>query len=149
MTHDEETAMKTKILPPYVGVLHITSDGQVMLQMRDDKPGIYDPGVIGTFGGEVEDGETLMQAAIRETQEELDIQLVPDQLSYLCQLWLSEESHGKNQLCHFFVHRGIDPRSVTVYEGQGYVLVSRQSFPNTEPMARFTRQVLTQFFEQE
>ena len=44
-----------------------------MLQLRDDKRGIFFPGHWGLFGGGVEAGEDPATALRRELQEELDI----------------------------------------------------------------------------
>jgi len=49
----------------------VTPDERYLVQLRDDKPGIFFPGFWGGFGGAVEAGETTEQAVIRELQEEL------------------------------------------------------------------------------
>ena len=64
---------------PQCSILLIDKDEKILLQLRDDKPTIHDPGKWGTFGGGIEEGETPLQGAIRETKEELDYDLVdPD-----------------------------------------------------------------------
>lgn len=58
----------------YAGVLIETEDGRLIGQQRDDKPGIDNPGRVGTFGGTVEKGEDPKQAAWRElVQEETNL----------------------------------------------------------------------------
>jgi 8-oxo-dGTP diphosphatase len=49
--------------------------GRYVMQLRDDKPGISEPGVWALFGGSVEEGESPDAALIREVGEELGIQL--------------------------------------------------------------------------
>ena len=49
----------------------VTPDDHYLVQLRDDKPGIFFPGFWGGFGGGVEAGETAEQAIVRELQEEL------------------------------------------------------------------------------
>ncbi len=51
--------------------------GRYVMQLRDNRPGIPDPGVWALFGGRIEPGETPRAALVREIQEELDICL-PD-----------------------------------------------------------------------
>ena len=42
------------------------------MQLRDDKPGFEYPNCWGTFGGQIEEGETPQEALVREIREELD-----------------------------------------------------------------------------
>jgi 8-oxo-dGTP pyrophosphatase MutT (NUDIX family) len=52
------------------GVALIRDDGATLLQLRDEKPTITDPGLWVLPGGHVEDGETPRDGAIREFLEE-------------------------------------------------------------------------------
>lgn len=56
-----------------VGAILIAPDGRYLLQLRDDKPGIFFPGHWGCFGGAVDPGEDAEQAIIRELFEELGL----------------------------------------------------------------------------
>lgn len=49
--------------------------GELLLYMRDNKPGIPFPQHWDLFGGHVEDGETPEKALVREVKEELNIDL--------------------------------------------------------------------------
>ena len=53
----------------FVGVC-LLRDREVLLQLRDDKPSIRDPGLWVLPGGHVEEGESLKSAAQREFLEE-------------------------------------------------------------------------------
>lgn len=46
-------------------------DGRYLMQLRDDKPGVFYPGHWGLFGGEIEPGEDPETALRRELTEEL------------------------------------------------------------------------------
>ena len=56
---------------PQCGLLIEDAAGSVFLQLRDDNPSIPFPDSWGTFGGQIEDGETPEQAIRREISEEL------------------------------------------------------------------------------
>lgn len=49
----------------------VLDDGRYLMQLRDDKPGIFFPDHWGMFGGAIEPGETTEQALRRELLEEL------------------------------------------------------------------------------
>lgn len=60
-------------LPPpstVCGIIVLRADGAALLQHRDDIPTINDPGLWVIPGGHVEPGETVIQAAVREVEEE-------------------------------------------------------------------------------
>ena len=56
----------------FVGVC-LLRNSEVLLQLRDDKPSIRDPGLWVLPGGHVEEGESLKSAARREFQEETSV----------------------------------------------------------------------------
>lgn len=51
-------------------------ESKILMMLRDDKPGIANPGGWGVIGGGVEEGETPDQAIVREVKEETNIDLV-------------------------------------------------------------------------
>jgi 8-oxo-dGTP pyrophosphatase MutT (NUDIX family) len=52
------------------GIVLLRDDGAALLQLRDDKPSIQDPGIWAVPGGHIEPGETPMEGACREFLEE-------------------------------------------------------------------------------
>ncbi|CAL7959144.1 hypothetical protein GAMM_100020 [Gammaproteobacteria bacterium] len=52
----------------------VTKDNKIILQKRGDNWNRF-PGYLASFGGQVESGETPMQALIRELNEELGAQV--------------------------------------------------------------------------
>ena len=52
------------------GIIVLRADGAALLQHRDDIPTINDPGLWVIPGGHVEPGETVMDGAVREVEEE-------------------------------------------------------------------------------
>ncbi|MFN8374561.1 MAG: NUDIX domain-containing protein [Anaerolineae bacterium] len=51
------------------------AQGEILLQLRDDKPGLRYPNYWTLFGGTIEDGETPAAGIHRELMEELKITL--------------------------------------------------------------------------
>lgn len=54
----------------------VLDNGRYLLQLRDNKKGIFFPGHWGLFGGGVEKGEQPVDALRRELNEELGLELV-------------------------------------------------------------------------
>ena len=55
---------------PVCGVVLLREDGAALLQLRDDRPDIQDPGIWVFPGGHLEPGETPEVGALREFLEE-------------------------------------------------------------------------------
>jgi 8-oxo-dGTP diphosphatase len=56
-----------------VVVLPVNQNGEILMQLRDLNPRIRAPGLWGFFGGGIELGETPLNAAKRELEEELNL----------------------------------------------------------------------------
>lgn len=56
----------------FVNVILYDHRGRILLQQRDNNPAIYYPGHWGIFGGQIEENESPIVAAIREITEELN-----------------------------------------------------------------------------
>lgn len=52
------------------GVVLLREDGGALLQLRDDIPTIMDPGIWVFPGGHIEEGESPLEGAMREFEEE-------------------------------------------------------------------------------
>jgi 8-oxo-dGTP pyrophosphatase MutT (NUDIX family) len=61
----------------------IEQEGKYLMQLRDGDPKIGGAGLIGCFGGKIEDGETPAQAARREMGEETNHRPEEHQLLYV------------------------------------------------------------------
>jgi 8-oxo-dGTP pyrophosphatase MutT (NUDIX family) len=51
----------------------ILDDGRYLMQLRDQKPGLFYPGHWGLFGGALDPGETSEAAVRRELEEEIGL----------------------------------------------------------------------------
>lgn len=56
-----------------VAAILLDEAGRYVMQLRDDKPGIWYPDHWGCFGGAVEPGETPEAALARELEEEIEL----------------------------------------------------------------------------
>lgn len=76
-----------------VHVFLINPKNEILLQLRDDKQGIYFPGYWGTIGGAVEYGENPKEAIIREVSEEISLKL--DNLEFISEInyWYARKLH--------------------------------------------------------
>jgi ADP-ribose pyrophosphatase YjhB (NUDIX family) len=96
-------------------LLIVTDDQQLLLHLRDDKPGIPHPGCWSGFGGAVEDGETVVDAVRREVFEETGLRIAEP-------VFLTEEVdvEGDGRLVSlFYVVAGIGPDDIDLREGAG------------------------------
>ena len=91
-------------------------NGDIALQLRDDKPTIPHPNHWALFGGKIEAGEQPKQAALREIAEELTIQLHPQQLTFLKKFELESQKE------HFLFHYPLEEelRKAQLTEGQRF-----------------------------
>ena len=100
------------------------SQGRFLLQHRDDKPGIANPGMWGSFGGEVEPYETPDDGFLRELREELD--WTPASFD----LYGAYPYASNTQLIYVFTAR-IDAAldDLTLGEGQGMAFFAPDALP--------------------
>ena len=71
-----EPSESTPKLPVYSGAIVSGPEGQILCQLRDDKPDILFPGYwTCSPGGHVEEGEVPEKAILRELREEFEIEV--------------------------------------------------------------------------
>jgi 8-oxo-dGTP pyrophosphatase MutT (NUDIX family) len=63
--------------------LLIDQRGRLLLQQRDNVPGILFPGKIGLFGGHREGEETFLECVVREVHEEISLFIPPERFQHL------------------------------------------------------------------
>jgi ADP-ribose pyrophosphatase YjhB (NUDIX family) len=99
----------------YVGVCLIRNE-EVLLQLRDDKPSIRDPGLWVLPGGHVEENESLRSAARREFHEETSV-MVTD-LTFRCLLLEGSEPVQPASELWFFSGEHVPGTNYRCLEGQ-------------------------------
>ena len=117
-------------------------DGALLLQQRDDIPGILQPGKIGLFGGHCENGETNLQCAVREIAEETSYPVAADRFELLARYDGADmEIDRDGRLdCEVFVLRDIPAGKLVITEGT-LLAVHPERIASLEdrltPLARF------------
>jgi len=91
----------------------VNSKGQILLQLRDNKPQIPSPNQWGFIGGGIEEGENELEAIKRETKEEIG--LSPDNFKYLDKFYIKQH----NTILFLFI-AGLDvpAEDIKLTEGQ-------------------------------
>lgn len=122
-------------------VLARDSEGRVLMQLRDDHAGIAAPGQWCLFGGAVEPGESLEQAARREFQEETGIDLAGEPLEPLVRFASGALQGG---VVHVFtLRRPVRSGEVTLCEGAGFAFLTRAQVERFDLIAHFRTALLS------
>jgi 8-oxo-dGTP pyrophosphatase MutT (NUDIX family) len=103
-------------------VLAVDRAGRVLMQLRDLLEGVPLGGAFAPFGGGVEDGETLLQAALREFEEETGILLNPSDLKPLGRVLSSHP--GRTRLYCFAARFPGGPEALRLGEGAGFAFLT-------------------------
>ncbi len=133
----------------YAGALLLTTNGEVIVQHRDDILTIRWPDSLSTFGGGVEGEETLDEALAREIQEELAInvhdyryefyKMFEQRIGIHDQAWADID-------CHIYLIYDVNPDDLTVLEGQGYKLLSAETDLSQIKASPIMREIFEEYF---
>jgi 8-oxo-dGTP pyrophosphatase MutT (NUDIX family) len=130
-------------------VILLSPDYKLILQLRDDRPGISCPGQITAFGGTCEKNETPLEAAKREMKEELGLDLQDGDLTFWKVYRKTLAKHGEDSEVNLFaLNYPLRPEELTVYEGQGYVLVSADDDFADIKLTRAAQDFVRDFFKE-
>lgn len=101
--------------------------GRLLLQQRDDIPGLLYAGMIGLFGGHREGEETGVETALRELEEELGLAFTPERLEPLATISVAYPRGGGVE-GQYFVVRDVPLDRIRVTEGAP-LIVERAELP--------------------
>lgn len=96
----------------------ISTDGRLLLQLRDNFPHVSDPGKISLFGGRREDNESFLDCVVREIHEEIGLYLPPERFELIGR-YIGPDHSTPNGRLHgeVFVARGVPPEKLKITEG--------------------------------
>ena len=112
MSDDRSSETVVTILPFY--------QGKILMQLRDDKPGVTHRGKWGLFGGTVDRGESYLEAASRELEEELGINNIE-----LHKIDEQRVADLENIYAVAFTFKLVSNDAFIQYEGQDSLFVTR------------------------
>jgi 8-oxo-dGTP diphosphatase len=109
-----------------VGLI-VADDGRVLLQLRDNKPGLAGAGMWGFFGGHLEPSERPAEAFLRELDEELGWR--PKHFEHY--LTTTVDRGGWHVVSHVFAaHLDVPVDELTLGEGQAMQLFDPSALPD-------------------
>ena len=127
----------------YVGALLVDTNGKLIAQQRDDKPGITNPGMVSLFGGTSHEGEPPTETLRRELQEELELEVNSSNL--LLQTVKCE--NGTNVACSIYIVTGVDAEKLKLHEGAGFATGTPEELLS-RPVTGVTQQAIEAFMAQ-
>lgn len=122
----------------------VCDDGEIILQQRDNKPEIINPGTVSMFGGTLNKEENLLEGLRREIDEELGIDISKYELEKLNTYNKTKKVDGIDYEVHVYVLRNVDPDTLDVTEGKA-VKNSIQDFLDSQKPTRITRLALEEY----
>lgn len=94
-----------------------------MFQIRDNKPNIWYPNMLGLFGGKIEKNENEKEAIIREINEETNLKIKKFKLLNSQTVHLNGKKYSRYV---FFTKINYLPKNFSINEGRGYKLLKKE-----------------------
>ncbi len=126
----------------YVGALLVDTNGKLIAQQRDDKPGITNPGMVSLFGGTSHESESPIETLRRELREELELEVNSNNLL----LQTVKHENGTNVACSIYIVTGVDAEKLKLHEGAGFATGTPEELLS-HPVTGVTQQAIEAFVE--
>jgi 8-oxo-dGTP diphosphatase len=97
----------------------VSTEGRLLLQLRDNLPHVSDPGKIGLFGGHREGDESFLECVVREIHEEIGYYLPPERFELIVR-YSGPDHSTLNGTRHdeVFLARNVPVDNVVITEGR-------------------------------
>lgn len=120
-------------------VILYTEEGEYVVQLRDDLPGIFFPGHYGLFGGALENNESYLDCARREVLEETGLDLGHRLVPFMSlPLDFGPFGHGTVGREFFTAEISkIECESINLTEGQAFRVLTASQLFNGPPIAPY------------
>jgi 8-oxo-dGTP pyrophosphatase MutT (NUDIX family) len=111
----------------FASVAVVDGEGRVLMQERDEHAPVY-PDMWGLPGGRLEDGESFVEAAVRELEEETALVVGADDLTSLGRVrFHSDPCGGIDTYELFATYADVGDADIACGEGRQMVFVDRES----------------------
>jgi 8-oxo-dGTP pyrophosphatase MutT (NUDIX family) len=122
-----------------------------VLQRRDINPNIGAAGLVGCFGGKIEEGETPQEAAAREISEETNLRPKPEDLSFIGEVNVASDRNGQPIQVNSQVFRlTVDPSAeIVAADGERVLYAKDNAGSHLSEMTPATRATFKQFILKE
>jgi 8-oxo-dGTP diphosphatase len=120
-------------------IIFVNDQKQVLLLLRDDKPGIPYPNMWDVPGGHVDDGETPEQCIVREMKEEMELNLEDFQLFSVME-FIDRVEYT------FWKKANLDIKGIDLQEGQQIRWFTESEAKNTK-LAYGFNEIIDDFFK--
>lgn len=131
-------------------IILVDTDGNFVLQKRDDKPEIRNPGMVTVWGGAVEDSDqSVIEAAVREMAEETNLRPKAEDFEYFGEYPRDYVIDGKEAMNFVYILRGINCAALQVFEGQGFVVIDPHDLGDDPSCSVFTRLMASDYCAKE
>lgn len=119
--------------------LLITPEGEIILQQREDKPGIVNPGLVSMFGGTIKRNDTVMGGLRRELMEELELDVSHKEVRELGKFFKTKETDGVDWEVNVFVVLNVLLSELKLHEGKEIFCASKDEILKSDKLTRMTR----------
>lgn len=116
--------MASQIIEPFrevAAAILVGTCGRLLLQQRDDIPGLLYAGLVGLFGGHKEGSETPIETVRREIEEETGLVFPPERFELLVEVRAAYPAGG-GLAGSYYVLRGVPIAEAVVTEGSALVI---------------------------
>jgi 8-oxo-dGTP pyrophosphatase MutT (NUDIX family) len=128
----------------------VSTDGRLLLQLRDNLPHVSYAGMIGLFGGRREGNESFLECVAREVHEEIGVYLPPERFELIASYFGPDHAmpngtrHGQ-----VFVARNVPIDQLTITEGSLRIVALDELEQIRDLLAAPTRYALEIFLKRE